>query len=158
MLGKPSIIVGVEADVGEREDWQDWWAKPLQIVQWTIASAPHHPIMLQAVLRIAHQTAKAVEWVKEREENDINDNATVLSEPRDGGPIGVVNWTGPGVFTDAVLAYLQHQYGVHWVDLKGLKKPLRIGDVVVLPVTGFSPGVGQFGAGEQEGKWPRGRC
>lgn len=29
VLGSPSIIVGVEADVGEREDWHDWWARPV---------------------------------------------------------------------------------------------------------------------------------
>lgn len=44
-----------------------------------------------------------------------------------------------------------------WTDLKNLREPLRIGDVVILPgrfkwwhrlttVTGFSPGVGNFGA------------
>ena len=34
VLGSPSIIVGVEADVGEREDWHDWWARP-------VSCAPH---------------------------------------------------------------------------------------------------------------------
>jgi hypothetical protein len=29
VLGPPSIIVGVEADVGKREDWHDWWARPV---------------------------------------------------------------------------------------------------------------------------------
>lgn len=32
-LAKPSIIVGVEADVGDREDWADWWPRPAQR-QW----------------------------------------------------------------------------------------------------------------------------
>lgn len=69
-----------------------------------------------------------------------------LSEPKSGGPLGIVNWTGPGVWTDAVLIYLKARYGVKWTDLRGLERPLRVGDVVVLPVTGFSPGVGNFGA------------
>lgn len=60
--------------------------------------------------------------------------------------MGIVNWTGPGVWTDAVLTYLHARYGVKWTDLRGLSGPVRIGDTVVLPVTGFSPGVGQFGA------------
>ena len=34
VLGSPSIIVGVEADVGGREDWHDWWARP-------VSCAPH---------------------------------------------------------------------------------------------------------------------
>ena len=29
VLGPPSIVVGVEADVGKREDWHDWWARPV---------------------------------------------------------------------------------------------------------------------------------
>lgn len=37
-----------------------------------------------------------------------------------------------------------------WTDLKGLREPLRVGDVVILPVTGFSPGVGNFGS---ESRW-----
>jgi alpha 1,6-mannosyltransferase len=27
----------------------------------------------------------------------------VLDEPNMGGPVGVMDWTGPGLFTDAVL-------------------------------------------------------
>ena len=29
VLGLPSIVVGVEADVGKREDWHNWWARPV---------------------------------------------------------------------------------------------------------------------------------
>lgn len=46
--------------------------------------------------------------------------------------------TGPGVWTDAVLSYLLVRYGVSWQDLRGLSKPLRIGEVLVLPITGES--------------------
>jgi alpha 1,6-mannosyltransferase len=45
-----------------------------------------------------------------------------------------------------VSSYLRVKYGLLWTDLKDIREPLRIGDVVVLPVTGFSPGVGNFGA------------
>jgi alpha 1,6-mannosyltransferase len=31
VLGPPSVIVGVEADVGEREDWFDWWPRPVSV-------------------------------------------------------------------------------------------------------------------------------
>lgn len=117
-----------------------------------MAAAPHHPIALQAVMRIAHQTSTAAAWARAQHDEGV-EAPPILSEPKDGGPIGITNWTGPGVWTDAVLAYLLHRYGVTWVELKSLRKPLRVGDVVVLPVTGFSPGVRQFGAGENEGGW-----
>jgi hypothetical protein len=42
--------------------------------------------------------------------------------------------------------YLRVKFGVRWTDLKDLQEPLRIGEVLILPVTGFSPGVGLFGA------------
>jgi len=29
VLGRPSVVVGVEADVGDREDWYDWWPRPV---------------------------------------------------------------------------------------------------------------------------------
>ncbi len=28
-LPPPSVIVGIEADVGDREDWYDWWPRPV---------------------------------------------------------------------------------------------------------------------------------
>ncbi|WWD20536.1 hypothetical protein CI109_105012 [Kwoniella shandongensis] len=159
VLGKPSVVVGVEADVGDREDWFDWWPRPMQIVQWTMASAPDHPIALQACLRILHSTATAIDWAHENKRiinilkdqgryEDAKDLASVgiLNEPKNGGPVGVMAWTGPGVWTDAVLGYLRVKYGLLWTDLRGIQEPLRIGDVVILPVTGFSPGVGNFGS------------
>lgn len=131
-----------------------------------MASAPYHPIALAAVMRMVHQTAKAADWAAARwdkvlalrqagkwEAADKLVETHVLKNPKDGGPIGIMNWSGPGVWTDAVLNYLRVRYGVRWVDLRGLTEPLRIGDVVVLPVTGFSPGVGNFGSQLPTGEW-----
>ena len=43
-------------------------------------------------------------------------------------------------------SYLRVKYGLLWTDLKDIREPLRVGEVVILPVTGFSPGVGNFGS------------
>ncbi|KAI5454555.1 hypothetical protein NCC49_003450 [Naganishia albida] len=158
-LGPPSVVVGIEADVGDRQDWHDWWPRPVQIVQWTISSTPHHPIALDVVRHITHQTKTAIDWQNarpymirnltlsgEKEKGEQLKQATILSEPKDGGPVGVMNWTGPGVWTDAVLRYLRVKFGLQWTDLKDLQEPIRVGEVLILPVTGFSPGVGLFGA------------
>lgn len=89
----------------------------LQIVQWTMASAPSHPIALSALLRIFHSTAQAITWAHEQaqvitelraqgksfEANVLEKELSVLKEPSEGGPVGVMAWTGPGVWTDAVL-------------------------------------------------------
>jgi len=83
-----------------------------------MASSPNHPIALSAVLRILHSTANAIEWshqhardIRHLKELGRYDDSkallrtTVLEEPNDGGPVGVMAWTGPGIWTDAVLRY-----------------------------------------------------
>lgn len=32
VLPPPSIVVGIEADVGDREDWYDWWPRPVSLL------------------------------------------------------------------------------------------------------------------------------
>jgi hypothetical protein len=34
--------------------------------------------------------------------------------------------------------YLRLKYDVHWSELMNLQEPLRVGDVLILPVMGFS--------------------
>lgn len=29
LLGRARVVVGIEADVGEREDWAEWWPRPV---------------------------------------------------------------------------------------------------------------------------------
>jgi alpha 1,6-mannosyltransferase len=31
VLGEPSVVVGIEADVGDRDDWFDWWPRPVSL-------------------------------------------------------------------------------------------------------------------------------
>ncbi|GAA5979199.1 hypothetical protein JCM10908_002836 [Rhodotorula pacifica] len=94
---------------------------------------------------------------------------TALEDP-DAASRSVMERTGPGPFTDAVLSYLRVQYQKPWGDLRGLNgngyrfrasrdapellrasryggaRPERWGDTKVLSITGFSPGVGHMGA------------
>ncbi|KAM0749756.1 hypothetical protein T439DRAFT_326636 [Meredithblackwellia eburnea MCA 4105] len=135
----PSFIVGVEADVGSREDWHQWWPRPLQFSQWIIGSARGHPVMIDTLRRIV-ETALSPNF------NRKDSNGHVMS---------VMERTGPGPFTDAVLRYVQSQWGKTWADLRGLgqdgwryrgEKGGVWGDLKVLSITGFSPGVGHMGA------------
>ncbi|KAF8682400.1 Rhomboid family [Rhizoctonia solani] len=149
--GSPSVFVGIEADVGTRSDWHKWWPRPLQIVQWTFAAAPFHPILIDTLRRVYHVTA----IVEANKGKNQTSNATDLEGHwvggellRDDGTISIMEWTGPGVFTDSVIRYLAAEHNTTWPMLKNLRRPLRIRDMVVLPVTGFSPGVGLFGAGD----------
>lgn len=50
----------------------------------------------------------------------------------------IMDRTGPGLFTDAVLRYLGAKYGVKWSDLRGIgPEGRRWGDVLVLSITAF---------------------
>ncbi|QRW00375.1 glycosyltransferase family 32 protein [Ceratobasidium sp. AG-Ba] len=114
----PSLVVGIEADA---------------LAQILATSDPDLPMDFCSV---ANVTNKA---------EGKQTGGETLNETE---PVSVMEWTGPGVFTDAVVRYLAAKHNLTWPALKGLRRPLRIGDMTVLPVTGFSPGVGMFGAGE----------
>ncbi|KIJ45767.1 glycosyltransferase family 32 protein [Sphaerobolus stellatus SS14] len=133
---QPGAVIGVEADVGNREDWHQWWSRPVQLVQWTIAFSPGHPILLDTIKRIHDKTKQA---------QDVLGGALQVI-PNEYLADAVLEWTGPAIFTDATFRFLQIEDGIQWPELRGLKKPLRVGSVTILPVTGFSPGVGNFGA------------
>lgn len=51
--------------------------------------------------------------------------------------VNILDWSGPGVFTDAVFRYLLVRYGFHPTQASGLKDPLQIGDVIIMPVHSF---------------------
>ncbi|KAK0554811.1 hypothetical protein OC844_006123 [Tilletia horrida] len=231
-LGPPQLIVGIEADALGVYGWENFWPRPVQIVQWTFAGARGHPITLD-VLRRIHTTLGEAERM--RAENRIEaerlraqahekEQATMhgararnawwwpfggegsgsttsahLEQEADrlealdpfasskskastksrlhglvsslpfvssssaaaaasssssdkdgkaasptrasgsGQTISVVEATGPGVWTDAVFAYLSSRYGIHWSQLHNLTSVARIGEVAVVPLTGFSP-------------------
>ncbi|BGP37184.1 hypothetical protein JCM10450v2_001092 [Rhodotorula kratochvilovae] len=144
----PSLVVGIEADIGNRQDWHDWWPRPLQISQWTMASARGHPVLLDTMRRIVEMSLL----------------------PEEEQPKSVMERTGPGPFTDAVLSYLEVMYRKPWSELRGLgsngwrfrasadapeilessrEEEEHWGDVKMLSITGFSPGVGHMGAHEK---------
>jgi len=140
--GPPGVIVGVEADVGGRVDWHDWWARPVQICQWTLAAAPYHPILIDSIRRIYEKTL-----IMSQSPDSLFKGGKVKRDSMGSFVKAILEWTGPGVFTDSVLRYLGARHGMMWPALKDLRKPLRFHEMVVLPVTGFSPGVNLFGAG-----------
>ncbi|OCF61405.1 hypothetical protein L486_01053 [Kwoniella mangroviensis CBS 10435] len=120
-----SIVVAVEWDsmigrtLGMWRQWT-WWRfkrswpdccfpRGLEMVQNLLVSKPFHPIMLDTLATIAGMV--------------------------DGGQakdLGPLELTGPGPFTDAVLRYLLVQYGVTPSDLRVLRGPVRVGDVLIL--------------------------
>ncbi|KAK9364311.1 hypothetical protein V1509DRAFT_150905, partial [Lipomyces kononenkoae] len=109
----------------DRDDyWRAGYGFPLQITQWTIALTPHHPLAVKYLSSVADETHRLTE-------TGALQNAYA------------VDLTGPVQFTKAIKNWLEAEIGLRWNALSGIQdggrsKPVL--DVLVLPITGFSPG------------------
>jgi len=137
------LVVGIEADP-DRPDWKEWYSRRIQFCQWTIQAKPGHPVLRDVVATITETTL------------DHKKNGTLK---RLGKQKSIVEFTGPALWTDAVFDYLNNptffkvdptKGNITWEAFTGIESAKRVGDVVVLPITSFSPGVGQMGAKEPD--------
>ncbi|KAL1634822.1 alpha-1,6-mannosyltransferase Och1 [Diplodia intermedia] len=135
------LVIGIEADP-DREDWHDWYSRRIQFCQWTIQSKPGHPVLREIVANITEETLK-----RKRE-------GTLVADVK-----GIVEYTGPALWTDIIFDFFNDpQYfdmststkNISWEDFTGITAAKKVGDVIVLPITSFSPGVRQMGAGEDD--------
>lgn len=149
IMGKPNhagLVVGIEADP-DRPDWAEWYARRIQFCQWTIQAKKGHPMLRELIAKITEVT---LDRLKKGQLNKI------LGKDAGGD---IMNWTGPGIWTDSVFEYMNNvmqpdlnyktkQYDdvVTWKLFTGLQAPMVLEDVLVLPITSFSPDVGQMGA------------
>lgn len=135
------LIIGIEADP-DRPDWKDWYSRRIQFCQWTIQAKPGHPVLRDIVSRI---TAEALKRKKE---------GTFVSKEK-----SIVEFTGPAIWTDTIFDYfndpryfdMKRSTGkITYLNFTGMETSKKVGDVVVLPITSFSPGVEQMGAKDYE--------
>lgn len=133
------LIVGIEADP-DREDWEDWYSRRIQFCQWTIQSKPGHPVLRDIVAKITEETLRR----KYR-------GTLAFSDPEKRGS-QIMDWTGPGIWTDSIFEYFNDPvksrlfFPVNWHNFTGLQVPTQVSDVLVLPITCFSPDIEQMGA------------
>lgn len=131
------LIVGIEADP-DREDWADWYARRIQFCQWTIQSKRGHPVLRDIVSKITDYTLQRK-----------NTNTLELPFTKERGS-QIMDWTGPGIWTDSVFQYFNDESHldepVSWHNFTGLTDAYKVSDVMVLPITSFSPGVGTMGS------------
>lgn len=132
------LIIGIEADP-DREDWEKWYSRRIQFCQWTIQSKPGHPVLRETVANITEETLKRK---KAGTLKGIKDNK-------------VIEFTGPAVWTDTIFDHLNNpkyfdtsssKSNITWRDFTHMTAAKKVGDIVVLPITSFSPGVQQMGA------------
>ncbi|CDK29002.1 unnamed protein product [Kuraishia capsulata CBS 1993] len=155
------FIVGVEEDMN-LEDWFRYMPRRLQFAQWTLRAKSHHPLLARLIARIVKTTFDAKKKDKLRA---YYESFTGVDKCES---IDVMDWTGPGVFTDVVMYYLNIREDVpqmlelnpdrenqgalvgpktvpgQMFDYKlfsGLMAPVVIGDLIVYPKRAwrFSP-------------------
>ena len=118
------FIAGIEVDT-DRVDWKDWYPRSLQFCQWTIVSSPGNPVIVEVIERVLEQLARV-------------DPDSITAKD-------VVHLTGPAPFTDAVVDKLgKFKIQVH--ELRNIEEPKLFHDILVMPITAFSPGVGHMGS------------
>ncbi|KAJ9647580.1 uncharacterized protein PV06_00291 [Exophiala oligosperma] len=134
------LVVGIEADP-DRPDWNEWYARRIQFCQWTIQSKPGHPVLRDIVASITEDTLAM------KKAGHLRAGQTPHKS--------IMEYTGPGVWTDTLFSYFNNRdffdfstrrSNITYSDFFALKEHKKIGDVIVLPITSFSPGVGQMGA------------
>lgn len=137
------LIIGIEADP-DRADWKDWYSRRIQFCQWTIQAKSGHPVLRDIVATITEDTLR------------MKKKGILKAKKMDKS---IVEFTGPAVWTDAVFSYLNdptyykmdaNGKNVTWETFTGMESAKKVGDVVVLPITSFSPGVQQMGAKEPD--------
>lgn len=135
------MVIGIEADP-DREDWAKWYSRRIQFCQWTIQSKPGHPVLVDVVANITQETLK-------------RKAANRLSKDHEG----IIEFTGPAVWTDTIFSFFNSpdyfdmsasKGNITWEHFTGMKAPKKVGDVIVLPITSFSPGIKTMNAGEED--------
>lgn len=135
------MVIGIEADP-DRPDWAEWYSRRIQFCQWTIQSKPGHPILRDIVANITEET------LKRKAEGRLSKTYK-----------NIVDETGPALWTDLIFKFFNDpEYfdmstskgNITWEHFTGMKTAKKVGDVVVLPITSFSPGVRTMGAGEDD--------
>ena len=135
------MVIGIEADP-DRPDWAEWYSRRIQFCQWTMQSKPGHPILVDVVANITHETLK-----RKAEGKLTKDHKNI------------VEFTGPARWTDSIFGFFNDanyfdmsssKGNITWEHFTGMKAPKKVGDVIVLPITSFSPGIKTMGAGEDD--------
>ncbi|OJJ48337.1 hypothetical protein ASPZODRAFT_150587 [Penicilliopsis zonata CBS 506.65] len=136
------FVVGIEADP-DRPDWHDWYSRRIQFCQWTIQSKPGHPILRDLVAAITEDALR------------MKKKGILYTGKMDKT---VMEFTGPAAWTDAIFRYFNNEEyfyvepgstrNITYEDFTYQQDHRKVGDVIVLPITSFSPGVHQMGAGD----------
>ncbi|KIW13919.1 hypothetical protein PV08_06700 [Exophiala spinifera] len=137
-----SLVFGLEADCPPLSDdyWRMGYTYPVQLTQWALASATAHPVLLHFMDILVHRLGEIA-----AQNNGSITTPSAIKELRRIGPLAL---TGPEAVTTATKSWLKAEAGLRWNALTGRHDGGRsklVEDVLILPITGFSPGRGRYG-------------
>ncbi|KAH8898649.1 glycosyltransferase family 32 protein [Thozetella sp. PMI_491] len=138
-----NLLLGIEADTDPDSDtyWRMGYGYPLQLTQWALASAPQHPVLN----RFMDNLARVVQATRDKASTSDNVTDATRQAMKKLDPLSL---TGPEAVTLAAKSWLAEQAGLRWNALTGLDDGGRsklVSDVLILPITAFSPGRGTYG-------------
>jgi len=120
-----NAVVGIEYD----DTSYRMFVRPISFNQWTLMAKPGHALFETAVRRVMSN----LEYIARRKRVQLRELKLDKME--------VLEATGPGMITDAVMAVLKDQVeNIRWETFHLMKKPKIFGDVLVLPVRAFAGG------------------
>ncbi|KAH3667293.1 hypothetical protein OGAPHI_002942 [Ogataea philodendri] len=131
------LIVGIQSDP-DTPDWRQYYARRLQFANWVIQAKPGHPVLREIIASITEETLRR--------------NKEGALEFDSSNELSIMDWTGAGVWTDGIFKYFNDYMlsgifsKVTWKDFTKLDVPKLVSDVLVLPITCFSPGLGKMGS------------
>ncbi|OGM46067.1 glycosyl transferase [Aspergillus bombycis] len=135
-------IFGIEADClpADRTCWRMGYPYSIQLTQWSFASTRDHPILHRYLENLAHQLQKLA--------NLYGGNLQTSAARAELQALDPLTLTGPEAITYAAQGWLNVSAGLRWNALTGLQdggKAKLVDDVLILPITSFSPGRGKYG-------------
>jgi hypothetical protein len=115
------ILLGIEIDWrGSGDNWVGKFPRNFQFAQWTYYSRKAHPILKFVTQRISRQ-------IKYNQMRNIN-----LAD------LDVMDVTGPGIWTDAILDYILAAKGVDLKETVKCGEFYKLDDICILDVMGFA--------------------
>ncbi|KAI5477774.1 glycosyltransferase family 32 protein [Pseudohyphozyma bogoriensis] len=123
----PALVIGVEwAGRTEVNALNPLYTRSVGVVQWSFGATRGHPVLLDSIRRIVDHTHCVVG------DDEECTSAPLHFDPQESRMI--LEWSGPAVVSDAVARYLRTRWGVSLESVADYSVPVRIGDVVILPI------------------------
>ncbi|KAB8208877.1 hypothetical protein BDV34DRAFT_210581 [Aspergillus parasiticus] len=134
-------LFGIEADClpTDHTCWRMGYPYPVQLTQWSFAWARDHPLLQQYIKNLAHQLQKI---------SNHHGGLQTSAARTELQALDPLTLTGPEAVTRAAQEWLNVSAGLRWNALTGLHdggKAKLVDDVLILPITSFSPGRGKYG-------------